>query len=146
LGSFDLVALHGVYTWVGPAVREEIVEFLRSRLAPGGYCYVSYNTMPGWAAFLPVQRLMKEFAMRAPGDALQKLAAARKALARFEAASTGYLERDPAVKRRLASLGSQAPAYLVHEYLNEHWEPLYASDVHAAMATAGLAFVGSATI
>ncbi|MFM8703886.1 MAG: class I SAM-dependent methyltransferase, partial [Planctomycetia bacterium] len=36
VGSFDFIALHGVYSWVAPSVREEILAIARDRLAPGG--------------------------------------------------------------------------------------------------------------
>ena len=38
------------------------------------------------------------------------------------------------------------PAYLVHEFMHAAWRPLYVTEVRAAMATIGLAPVGSATL
>ena len=53
VGEFDFVALHGVYSWVGPEVRREIQDILAKKLRPGGYAYLSYNALPGWAAMMP---------------------------------------------------------------------------------------------
>ncbi|NBP52273.1 MAG: class I SAM-dependent methyltransferase, partial [Actinobacteria bacterium] len=36
LGTFEYVALHGVFSWVAPEVREQILDVARSHLAPGG--------------------------------------------------------------------------------------------------------------
>ena len=36
LPRFDVIALHGVYSWVSPALRGEIAAFIGHRLQPGG--------------------------------------------------------------------------------------------------------------
>ena len=43
----DFIVLHGVYAWVGPAVRAGIQRIIRERLKPGGLVYNSYNCLPG---------------------------------------------------------------------------------------------------
>ena len=45
--KFDIVALHGIYSWISAENQRHIVEIIRSRLKPGGLVYVSYNCMPG---------------------------------------------------------------------------------------------------
>ena len=45
--SFNYIVAHGVYTWVPSVVRDGILALIRSRLAPLGVAYVSYNTYPG---------------------------------------------------------------------------------------------------
>src|SRR5262249_43548645 len=60
LADFDIVALHGVYTWIMPEVKAQIIDFVREKLVSGGLVYVSYNCMPGWAPVGPMQRLLKE--------------------------------------------------------------------------------------
>jgi hypothetical protein len=102
--------------------------------------------MPGWAASAPVQHLIKEYAQRTPGDSMRKLAAATKVLQQLDASSARYLEVNPSVKQRLSLLNKQAESYLVHEFVNEYWDPLYVTEVIAAMAEAKLDYVGSATI
>jgi len=39
-----------------------IVDFIRQKLKVGGVLYISYNTLPGWAAFAPMRHLMTEHA------------------------------------------------------------------------------------
>jgi tRNA G46 methylase TrmB len=48
LGEFDIIALHGIYSWVAPSVRRAIVKFADATLKTGGVLYVSYNAAPGW--------------------------------------------------------------------------------------------------
>ena len=36
LGEFDIIALHGIYSWVAPSVRHAIVKFADAKLMTGG--------------------------------------------------------------------------------------------------------------
>ena len=56
LGRFDFITFHGVWSWVGPRVRAQILAFAERRLAEGGLLLLSYNTMPGWSHLLPSHR------------------------------------------------------------------------------------------
>jgi SAM-dependent methyltransferase len=42
---FDVIVLHGVYSWVSEDNRRHLVHYLREHLKPGGMAYVSYNCM-----------------------------------------------------------------------------------------------------
>src|SRR5215470_8217228 len=66
LGDFDIIALHGIYSWVAPSIRRAIVKFADARLKTGGVLYVSYNAAPGWMPRAPLQRLIFEYAKRHP--------------------------------------------------------------------------------
>ena len=46
-GEFDFVIAHGLYSWVGPEVRDKLLAICRANLAPHGVAYVSYNAYPG---------------------------------------------------------------------------------------------------
>jgi hypothetical protein len=69
LPDFDFIGLHGIWSWISEQNRSTIVDFLRRKLKVGGALYISYNTMPGWAAFAPMRHLLTEHAevMAAPG-------------------------------------------------------------------------------
>lgn len=58
LPDFDYIGLHGIWRWISDENRRVIVDFIRRKLKAGGVLYISYNTMPGWAAFAPVRHLM----------------------------------------------------------------------------------------
>lgn len=144
--SFDLIVLHGVYSWVGEDNRRHIARFLRDRLKPGGLAYVSYNCMPGWAAFTPVQRLLRELVIRRPGRNDEIAVAARGFVNALAARGARYFSADASVGRYLEHLGEKDGSYLAHEYLNEHWDAFYHLDVAREMAQADLEYVGSATV
>ncbi len=146
LGAFDVVALHGVYSWVSPAVREEIVAFLRSKLAPGGVVYVSYNTYPGWATTGPVQHLLKALADRGSGNSMQRATAARAPLKSLAESPNGYFALNATAKRRVEQMETQDAAYLAHEFLNDTWQPLYVDQVIQSLSEAKLTYAGSASV
>ena len=50
------------------------------------------------------------------------------------------------LKARLAAVKRQSSNYLIHEYLHEGWHPLWHSEVLKEVGTAGLSFVGSASL
>jgi SAM-dependent methyltransferase len=146
IAGFEVVAMHGVYNWVSRGVRDNIHDFLRSRLLPGGIAYISYNVMPGWAAAAPVQRILKEYADRSSGDSLHRVAKGREILKTLGDKSSRFTVENPSAKRRIDMMEKQDPRYIAHEFLNDTWEPLYVTEAMAALAEAKLTYVGSANI
>lgn len=146
LGEFDIVTMHGVYSWVDPQVRRDIVAFFRSKLVPGGVAYVSYNTLPGWAAIGPIQHLLKEYGDRSTGDSIARMRNALAALQTMAKSGAGYVNQNPAVKARIEAMAGQDIHYLAHEFLNAHWTPIYVTEAFRDFAEAKLSYVGSANI
>ncbi len=143
---FDVVALHGVWSWVGPAERAEILSFLRDRLKPGGVCHIGYNALPGLAPLLPLRELMKGRLDRDTGPLPDRIRRAVAFAARLREQGGRYFQANPAADDRLAGLAGRPVSYLAHEYFNEFWTPDYVTDVAAAMAEAGLTFAGPARV
>ena len=56
--------MHGVWSWVPPAVQAGIVRLLRAKVKPGGAVHVSYNALPAWGGALGMQRVMRECGRR----------------------------------------------------------------------------------
>ncbi len=150
LGRFDYAVAHGVWTWVSRGVQAELVRALDRSVQPGGLVYMGYNNMAGWAPVLPLQRLLIEHAQRTPGDSVTKIRAALTfALGLREAQPRALdLERLERVLERVGGDPAHAPSsilsYLAHEYLNEHWRPVFASELEADLSEAKLSYVGSA--
>ena len=70
LPEFDIIALHGIYSWINADNRRHIVDFIRKRLKVGGLAYISYNALPGYAGALPLRRLLVDRAEAAHGSTL----------------------------------------------------------------------------
>src|SRR3546814_4082898 len=60
LPQFDIIALHGIWSWVSQEARQAIVDTVRDRLKPGGILYISYNCKPGWAPIEPLRHRSEE--------------------------------------------------------------------------------------
>ena len=147
LPDFDFISLHGIWSWVNDETRAGIVAFLRKKLKPGGVAYISYNTQPGWAVAAPLRHLMKRHidTLGAPGlgDAAN-LEGALSTMQRFFALDPVYSRLNPAVTERLQGLLRQDRTYLVHEYLNDHWTPMWFAEVERLLDAAKLSFGASA--
>ncbi len=143
LGVFDFIALHGVYSWVAPSVRDEILATARARLAPGGLLLVSYNAMPGWAHLQPIRGILRQYAALRTGDSAQRVRDAVAYLVFMRDKHAKYFEDNPRAAAYVDALVQQDPRYLVHEYMNEHWTSFYFAEVAGAFGQEGLSFVGS---
>lgn len=147
LPDFDFVALHGIWSWISDANRALIVDFLRRKLRVGGVVYVSYNTLPGWAAAMPMRELFVQHArqMSAPAlDSVSKVEAALVHVANLFASKPGYLVMNPQIEARFEKLKDMDRRYLAHEYFNQDWRPMYFTEIAEAMSTAKLSFACSA--
>ena len=144
--AFDLIVLHGVWSWVGAESRRHLLHYLRDRLKPGGMVYVSYNCMPGWASFTPVRRLMRELVIRRRGRTDESALAAREFIDQLAAKGARYFSADASIGGYLVQLGERDGSYLAHEYVNEHWDAFYHLDILGELAQAQLGYIGSATV
>lgn len=138
LPAFDIVSLHGVWSWVGPQQRAEIVAFLDRHLKPGGLVYLGYNVLPGWAQYLPLRELMLSGARRGQGGLAERIGGALALAERLRGQQAGYFRVNPTVASRLDALLERPLDYLAHEYFNESWHPTYFTDLAQALAPAGL--------
>jgi hypothetical protein len=72
------------------------------------------------------------------------LDAALLTMQRFFAEDPIYSRLNPGVIERLEALLKQDRAYMVHEYMNRDWHPMWFADVEARLSTAKLSFATSA--
>lgn len=144
LPQFDVISLHGIYSWIAEEHRHTIVEFVRRKLKPGGLVYISYNTLPGWSAAAPMRHLMYLHGKAQGGPTIARLAPALEFIGKLVSADARFFTANPALKQRYEALAKQNKNYLAHEYLNDAWTLLYHSDVAAELAGAKLNYLGSA--
>ena len=142
----DIVAMHGVLSWVSRAARDAAIGIVGKRLRPGGLFYVSYNCMPGWAPMEPIRRLALAVKQRVAAGTMEQLNTSLGMLSALRAGKAVYFAASAAAGRHFDGMLGMDPRYLVHEYLAEHWEPLHFVDVASQMETAGLSFAASATL
>lgn len=147
LPDFDYIGLHGIWSWISDDNRRAIADFVRRKLRVGGILYVSYNTLPGWAAMMPVRHLMAEHAhvMGANGRGIvARIDGALEFAEKLLAANPMYARANPSVAERFKRLKEQNRNYLAHEYFNRDWEPMYFSKMAEWLSLSKLQFAGSA--
>lgn len=127
LPDFDYIGLHGIWSWVSDANRTVIVEFIRRRLKVGGILYISYNTMPGWAAFAPMRELMNEHAeiIGSEGHGIVgRIDGAIEFVDKLLATNPLFSRANPLVGEWIEELKEKNRQYLAHEYFNRDWHPM----------------------
>jgi SAM-dependent methyltransferase len=144
--DMDIIALHGVLTWIGKESQDAIVSVARQRLRPDGFLYVSYNCIPGWTTIEPLRRLMVDVKRHHPGGSTQQVVRAIEMLNRLKEGGARYFSANPSTKQYLEAMQGKNQSYLAHEYLNDHWHIFPFSDVAAMFAQAKLSYLGSATL
>jgi predicted O-methyltransferase YrrM len=144
--QYDVMAMHGVYSWIEPQVREDLHQLIRNALAPGGLLFVSYNVLPGWAPMVPVQRLLMEVASRSAGDSIAQIRRGLQVLKTLTEKPNAFIGQNQAIKARIALMEKQDIRYLAHEFLNSGWRPLFVTEAMEMLASVKLTYVGSASL
>ena len=147
LPDFDFIGLHGIWSWVSHENRRILVDFIRRKLKVGGVLYISYNTLPGWAAAGPIRHLMAEHAhvMGAPGQGMvQRVKDSVAFTQNLLNLSKNYTRQVPSIPERIQQISEQNPHYLAHEYFNRDWHPMYFSDMQNWLEEAKVSYACSA--
>ncbi len=144
LPMFDIVAMHGVWSWIAPELQRAIITFLKSHLKPGGLVYVSYNPLPAWNEMMPLQRVLRELATAQPGRSDQAVANALAMVNRLFEKKIIPPRFQDAINRLNEDTRLLGLIYMVHEYLHTGWSPYYFADVARAFGEAKLGYAGSA--
>jgi SAM-dependent methyltransferase len=128
LPDFDYIGLHGIWSWISDENRKIIVEFVRRKLKVGGVLYISYNTLPGWAAFAPMRHLMTEHASIIGSEGhgiVSRIDGALGFAEKFLATNPLFSRANPLVGERIKNIATQNRHYLAHEYFNKDWHPMH---------------------
>lgn len=146
LPKFDVIALHGVLSWVSDENRAEIVNFIDRTLKPGGVVYASYNCLPGWTQIAPYRHLARQHFLRHPGRSDKHVPKILEFSDVFAELGAAYFNANPTVKIRLDQMRKQPPAYFAHEFLNANWRAFYFDEIAHQMSGARLDYMASATL
>ena len=148
LPDFGYIGLHGIWSWISDDNRRIIVDFVRRKLKVGGILYISYNTQPGWAAMIPMRRLLAEHisVMSARGGSwASRIDAALDFAGSLMEADPIFTRVNPSVGERIKALKDQDRRYLAHEYFNRDWLPVSFSEMSEWLSSAKLTYVCSAS-
>lgn len=138
LPMFDIIAAHGIWTWVPDEDRAAIVELLKRKLAPGGAFYVSYNNTAGWSSVVFLRQMMKVFLAEKGGRAEigEAVAFARS----LQGANAAYFKENPTAAAELSMMTARNPVYLQQEYFLDDWKLMSVAELEQSLRLAGLHF------
>lgn len=145
LPKFDLIVLHGIFSWIAHEDQQTIVSFIQSNLSEHGIVFISYNARPGTDAFRPAQYLMNQLRKSLPQsiqDPVQQVKEVIGFMEQFHNINPGYLTSMPTIKDRFEEIKAKDQKYLVHEYFNEYWDSFFFSEISQYLAPHGLAYLG----
>lgn len=149
-GIYHYVAAHGIATWVVEPVQQALLAVASAALLPGGLFYSSYNTNPGWLPLTAYQQLARLELQRGepcqPGQALSRAAAGLGRMLGEEGRPTPLRNLLPSLSKELEELRLDNVAYLLGEYDNEGWQPLYVAEMHQRCAVHKLRPVATANL
>ncbi|MBX2997509.1 MAG: class I SAM-dependent methyltransferase [Caldilineaceae bacterium] len=154
LGDFDYILAHGIYSWVPPLVRDQLLAVCRERLRPQGVAYVSYNTFPGWH-FFQIARNMMLYRIRNLVDPRERAKIARQfieQMADFVKPENGDFSVFPNLYRGfiqtyhsfLTQSALRQDAHFLHDELEEFNDPVYFHQFAAHAANHDLQYLGDA--
>jgi hypothetical protein len=146
LPDFDIIAVHGVYSWISAENRRHIVDFIRERLKVGGLVYISYNALPAYASVMPLRRLLADRAGGGSGSTVARIEQALAYAKQLTDADAAYFRPGAGIPEMLKRIQDGSREYIAHEYFNRDWTAFYHADVAADLAEAKLSYVGPADL
>jgi len=149
LPEFDIIVLHGIWSWISDENRQVIADIARKNLAVGGLFYLSYNTTPGWSPAIPLRHLMSLHLNLATGEATglgSRIDGAVDFAQRVIDSNALYFRANPAVAERLKAIKAHNRNYLAHEFFNADWHPMPFSDAADLLSQAKLSFAASSSL
>jgi len=146
LPACDIVAMHGVWSWINDLNRDLILKFMDRNLNPGGAMYVSYNAQPGHGAIMALREAMMVAYRSTEGRVEHKVEAALLYGHKLRQLNAKYFQANPLVGKYLDDITPLAPNYLAHEYFNADWWSFFFRQVAAQVSPLGLSFGASAHV
>lgn len=147
--AFDMIAMHGIWSWVNKESREHILSIINHSLKSGGILYVNYNTLPGWADFLPIRNLLATFAHYTSeqiNNSTDQFKGAISFIQNLMAKDFKFLTDNPHLMHEVNNFDMQNIAYYIHEYMNDNWNAFYFKDVANELARVHCSFVSSSRL
>lgn len=150
LPEFDIIVMHGVWTWISQDNQKLLTDFVQRKLAIGGVFYVSYNTPLGkWARALPLRNLMKIYYDRATTQADSPESRVKQAIdfmSRAALLNTNFLQNNQFINQEIEFIKNTSASYVAGEYLGDHWNLTSFSDMASILADTKLTFAAHASL
>lgn len=139
-GLFDFIIAHGLYSWIPPDVRIQLMPMIARHLAPNGIAYVSYNLFPGCRVRQIVWDMLKFHTRECPNPP-SKLAAARSLIALMANSEAPSNSSEEALRAEFRKLAAVPDFGLLHDDLNDNNHPVHFREFVGDAEGSGLAFL-----
>ena len=142
-GHFDYIIAHGIYHWVNPAAREQLLGTIKRLLSPQGVAYVNYHVYPGWRA----REMFRDILVAKTAgqtDPRARVAEARQFIAflsvQGQASGEGVYANQ--LRQEASFLSTVPDEYFLHEYLEADPNALYFQQFVDQLTLNELTYVG----
>ena len=142
-GPFDYVVAHGVYSWVSPAARDNVLALAGAALSDHGVLYVSYNAKPGGHLRQIVRELM-QFATRYETDPRRIVERARGAVRLVQQAQGPSDVYGVFLDEYLTKVLERSDAGVFHDDLEVYNEAVYLEQIVEHAGRHGLQYLADA--
>lgn len=142
-GEFDYIIAHGVYSWVPPQAREQVLQICKTHLTQNGVVYISYNTYPGGHLRDTIRHMM-QFHLRDVAGAVEKSTRVRELLEFLVEACPAQDAYHAVLQTELQSFLERNPAHFFHDELNEFNYRFYFHEFVKDACRHGLQYVSEA--
>lgn len=140
--KFDFIVNHGTYSWISKQHQQGILQAVKKNLNKSGIFYLHYMCYPGSAQLQPIQKLLHLVDDQMQDSSFNSIELGKKLF--FDLNEAGAFV-DQANINPILNVFKNNNAYLAHEFLTDHWQPLYSTDVHSAVHEAAqMSYLGSA--
>lgn len=126
--TFDYIVNHGTYTWIASQQQQILLEIVAKSLKEGGVFYLHYMCSPGSITLGPIQKLLQLVDQHTEVTSEQSVELGKKLFHQLNQA--GIFINHPKIEAIIKTLDAPNAA-LAHEFLTEHWQPIYSVDVHS---------------
>lgn len=143
LGRFDYIIAHGLYSWVPPDVRDQILNIFRSCLNPQGVGFLSYNTYPG-CHLRRITRDVLLFHTRDAKNTQERVTQARALINWLADSQSGANAYQMFLSEARQNFDQKSDAAIYHDDLAEINSPVYLHQFVEHAAQHGLQFISEA--
>ena len=144
-GPFDYVIAHGVYSWVSPEARDNLLRVAGRVLSGHGVLYASYNAKPGGHLRQIVRELM-QFASRGETDAHRIVERARAAVRLVKEAQGPSDVYGVFLGEYLDKVLERSDAGVFHDDLEVHNHAVYLEELVVHAERHGLAYLAASDL
>lgn len=138
--AYDYILCPGIYSWVGEAERNSILEIIQGGLSPNGVAGVSYNVFPGWHSRLAAREFIQRH-VRNIADKAMVLKEARRAIDFLATAARPDSVEHRAYRDVQETFRRGSDHYIYHDYITDLNQPFYFHEFITSAQDHGLQFV-----